>query len=190
MFHPFFCSIILRNSNRSTFHHNLQTFEHTPEGIFPAWWVTALHLFPCPLFMEICSFHGHSSCWSNFPGAQLWHFCYKSLMCICSIFLPRKLHNSSTNRAALLLLDELTSFMPWALFCQAEIGQAGLFQLPWQMWWVHFSILPHCNWPICAVWKQQGNWGRQGKDRGKRFPSSLFYSGRTGLFNCILIYEN
>lgn len=198
MFHPFSCSLILRNSNRSTFHHDLQTFEHTPESTFPTWRVIPLHLFLCLLFMENCSSRGHSSCWSNSPEAQFWHPCYESLMCVGSIFLPGKLHNSSINWAVHFssLMSSPPSF-PEPCFARQRLGRldmavsAALTDVVGKLL-MHFSILPHSrkNWSICAIWKRQGKRGRWGKGRRKRLPSSPFYSGRTGLFNCFLIYEN
>lgn len=196
-FHPFSSSVILRNSNRSAFHHDLQTFEHTPVRTFLTWRGMPLCLFLCLLFMESCSSHGHSRCWNNSPDVQFLHFCFESLMCVGSIFLPRKLHNTSVNRAVHFSLVSSPPSFPEPCFARQRLGSldtavsAALTDVVGDLL-VHFSILPHSrkNWPICAIWKQQGKRGRRRKGRRKSLPSSLSYSGRTGLFNCILIYEN
>lgn len=180
-FHPFSSSVILRNSKRSAFHHDLQTFEHTPVRTFLMWRGMPLCFFLCLLFMESCSSHGHSRCWNNSPDVQFLHFCFESLMRVGSIFLPRKLHNTSVNRAVHFSLTSSPPSFPEPCFTRQRLGSLDTaFQLPWQMWWVSFSCTSassHIPGRTCQFVQYGSNRAKEageGRAEGKAFLSPCF----------------
>lgn len=150
--------------------------------LFPTWRVMPLHLFPCLLFVESCSSHGHSSCWSNCPEAQSLHFCFKSLMCVSSIFLPRKLHKTSINGAVHFsssLVSSPPSF-PEPCFARQRLGRLDTaVSAPWQMW-VSFSCtsasshIPGRTGQFVQYGNNRAREAGEGRAEGKGFVPPYF----------------